>query len=39
MATSLMKLENEVYIDHLHPKRLYGEQIAKIGPVHPEIFD
>jgi len=35
MATSLDKLENEVQMHHLS----YGENIAKICPVCPEIFN
>jgi len=38
MATYLAKSENKVQINHLHPKS-NGKKIAKIGPVHPEIFD
>ena len=38
MATSLDKLENKV---HIHPRKAhsYGENIAKILPVCPEIFN
>jgi len=41
MATSLAKSENKVKIHHLHVKRfhIYSEKIAKMIPVHPEIFD
>ena len=40
MATFLEKLENKVQIHHLQRRALsYGEKIAKIGPVCPEIFD
>jgi len=40
MVTSLDKSENKVQIDHLFPKRFisFGENIAKIGPVDPEII-
>ena len=39
MATSLDKLENEVQTIIGRKALSYGEKIAKIGPVHPEIFD
>jgi len=40
MATSLDKLENNGTDPSSARKALsYGEKIAKIGPVHPEIFD
>jgi len=39
MAISLDKLETKVQIHHRHKALSYGEKIAKIGPVHPEIFD
>jgi len=38
MATSLDKLENKVQIHHLHKMLSFGEKIAKIDPVHPEII-
>jgi len=37
MAMSLDNSENEVQIDHLHPKRF--QKIAKVGPVYPEILE
>jgi len=40
MAKYLEKLENKVYIGPSSTRRVlsYGEKIAKIGPVCPEIF-
>jgi len=38
MAMSLDKSEKKVQIDQLHQVLTYGEKIAKIGPVYPEIF-
>jgi len=40
MATSLDKLEDKVQIQYRHVKRFHMvEHIAKISPVHQEIFD
>jgi len=40
VATSLDKLENKVQIHHGHVKSFHVvKKVAKIGPVHPEIFD
>jgi len=39
MATSLDKLENKVNPSSAHKALLYGENIAKIRPVCPEIFN
>jgi len=39
MATSLDKLENKTDPSWARKVLSYGEKIAKIGPVHPEIFD
>jgi len=35
----LTKFEKKVQIHHIHKELSYGEKIAKIGPVYPEIFD
>jgi len=43
MAAVLDKLENKVHLygspSSIHKELSYGETIAKIGPVYPEIFD
>jgi len=39
MATSLVKLKNEVHISSAPKELSYGEKIAKISPVYPEIFN
>jgi len=39
MTTSLEKMENEVQIHHSRNALSDSENIEKIGPVHPEIFD
>ena len=39
LAKSLEISEKEVQIDHRHVKRSYMVNIAKIGPVNPDIFD